>query len=56
MGDVEEVLGSMDPWHMERNLTGWEEQEFVQEVEKYQLDIVGLTSISSVSSGTKLLD
>lgn len=43
-------------WHMEHNLTGGEEPEVVREVERYQLDIVGLPSIHSIGSGTKLLN
>lgn len=32
------------------------EQELVQEVEQYQLNVVGLNSTHSASSGTKLLE
>ncbi len=35
---------------------GGKKPEFVLEVEHYQLDLVGLTSTHSVSTGTKLLD
>uniref|UniRef100_A0A3Q4B154 Uncharacterized protein n=1 Tax=Mola mola TaxID=94237 RepID=A0A3Q4B154_MOLML len=34
----------------------WKEPELVQEVERYQLDIVGLTSTHSSGSGTSLLE
>ena len=45
---------SLGTWNV-TNLAG-KEPEMVQEVGRYQLNLVGLTSTQSVSSGTKLLD
>jgi len=53
--------GHADPRH--RRLVTWnvtslvgKEPELVREVEQYQLDMVGLTSMHSTGSGTKLLE
>ena len=35
---------------------GGKESELVREVERYRLDLVGLTSTHSIGSGSKLLD
>jgi len=40
---------------VEHHLTG-KELELVQEVERYRLEMVGLTSTHSTDSGTKLLE
>ncbi|KAI3375764.1 hypothetical protein L3Q82_003730 [Scortum barcoo] len=41
---------------MECHLTGGKEPELVREVERYRLEIVGLTSTHSLGSGTQLLE
>ncbi|KAI3360389.1 hypothetical protein L3Q82_002300 [Scortum barcoo] len=41
---------------MECHLAGGKEPELVQEVERYRLEIVGLTSTHSLGSGTQLLE
>ncbi|KAI3365143.1 hypothetical protein L3Q82_010118 [Scortum barcoo] len=41
---------------MECHLAGGKEPELVREVERYQLEIVGLTSTHSLGSGTQLLE
>jgi len=41
---------------VECHLTGGKEPELVREVERYQLDMVRLTSTQSTDSGTKLLE
>ncbi|KAK3513328.1 hypothetical protein QTP70_012375 [Hemibagrus guttatus] len=41
---------------MECHLTGGKEPELVREVERYQLEIVGLASTHSLGSGTQLLE
>jgi len=53
----------MDPRHCQLALGTWnvtslagKEPELVREVERYQLDLVGLTSTHSTGSGTKLLE
>jgi len=55
--------GLADPRHRRMVLGTWnvtslagKEPELVQEVERYQLDMVGLTSMHSTGSGTKLLE
>ncbi len=42
--------------YMVNYLTGGKEPELVREVERYQLEIVGLTSTHSLGSGTQLLE
>ncbi|KAI3376107.1 hypothetical protein L3Q82_016633 [Scortum barcoo] len=41
---------------MECHLAGGKEPELVREVERYRLEIVGLTSTHSLGSGTQLLE
>ena len=55
--------GCADPQHRRLVLRTWnitslagKEPELVREVERYQLDMVGLTSTHSTGSGTKLLE
>lgn len=50
------LLAETGSWHVKCNLTGEEGAEFMWEVERYQLDIVGFTSTDSVISEAKLLD
>ena len=53
----------MDSQHRQLVLGTWnvtslagKEPELVREVERYQLDMVGLTSLHGIGSGTKLLE
>ena len=48
------VTLAMGTWNV--TLLGGEEPELVREVERYQLEIVGLTSMHSLGSGTQLLE
>jgi len=55
--------GRADPWHCRLVLGTWNvtslagnESELMREVERYQLDMVGLTSTHSTGSVTKLLE
>ena len=41
---------------MECQLAGWKEPELMREVERNQLETVGLTSMHSLASGTQLLE
>ena len=41
---------------MECQLAGWKEPELMREVERNQLETVGLTSMHSLGSGTQLLE
>ena len=47
------VTLAMGTWNV--TSFGGEKPELVREVERYQLEIVGLTSMHSLGSGTKLL-
>ncbi|KAI3354230.1 hypothetical protein L3Q82_018487 [Scortum barcoo] len=50
---LEQNSGNRD---MECHLAGGKEPELVREVERYRLEIVGLTSTHSLGSGTQLLE
>jgi len=49
---IPSIAGDLGTWNV-TSLVG-KEPELVREVERYQLDMVGLTSMHSTSSGTKL--